>query len=43
MKHAICIIGYGDKAEIVQKTINVLDDKDIAFLYIGMQGINYHH
>lgn len=31
MKHAICIIGYGDKAEIVQKTINVLDDKDIAF------------
>ena len=31
MKHAICIIGYGDKAEIVQRTINVLDDKDIVF------------
>ena len=31
MKHAICVIGYGSQANILQKTINVLDDKDIDF------------
>lgn len=29
MKHAVCVIGYGNQANILQKTINVLDDKDI--------------
>lgn len=31
MKHAVCVIGYGNQANILQKTINVLDDKDIDF------------
>lgn len=31
MKHAICVIGYGENAAVLQKTINILDDNDIDF------------
>lgn len=31
MKHAIMVIGYGKYANVLQKTINVLDDYDIDF------------
>ena len=31
MKHAVCVIGYGDQADVLQKTINILDNKDINF------------
>lgn len=31
MRHAICVTGYGDQADVLQKTINILDDKDIDF------------
>lgn len=31
MKHAICVIGYGKNATVLQKTIKVLDDNDIDF------------
>ena len=32
MKHAICVIGYGNNATVLQKTIQILDDKDIDFI-----------
>lgn len=31
MKHAVCVIGYGIKADVLQKTINILDNTDIDF------------
>lgn len=31
MRHAILVIGYGNNANILQQTINILDDKDIDF------------
>lgn len=31
MKHAIMVIGYGDSAEVLQKTIKILDDENIDF------------
>lgn len=31
MKHAIMVIGYGQEASVLQKTIEVLDDSDIDF------------
>lgn len=31
MKHAILVIGYGEKAAILQETINILDNEDIDF------------
>lgn len=32
MKHAIMVMGFGDDASVLQKTINVLDDNDIDFI-----------
>lgn len=31
MKHAIMVIGYGQEASVLQKTIEILDDSDIDF------------
>lgn len=31
MRHAICVTGYGNKAEVLQRTIHILDDPDIDF------------
>lgn len=31
MKHAICVIGFGNNADVLQKTINILDDPNIDF------------
>ena len=31
MKHAIMVIGYGKHADVLQKTINILDDYEIDF------------
>lgn len=31
MRHAICVIGFGENADVLQETIKVLDDKDIDF------------
>ena len=31
MKHAIMVIGFGNDASVLQKTISILDDKDIDF------------
>ncbi|WP_203621220.1 beta-1,6-N-acetylglucosaminyltransferase [Apilactobacillus nanyangensis] len=31
MKHAIMVAGFGKNAEVIQETINVLDDEDIDF------------
>lgn len=31
MKHAIMVVGFGNDASILQKTINILDDTDIDF------------
>jgi len=39
MRHAICVTGYGNKAEVLQRTIHILDDPDIDFLSIGISAI----
>lgn len=31
MRHAVCVIGFGDHAYVLQKTINILDNKNIDF------------
>lgn len=31
MKHAILVIGHGENADVLQETINILDDPDIDF------------
>lgn len=31
MKHAICVMGYGDQASVLQKTVDILDNKNIDF------------
>lgn len=31
MRHAICVIGFGDQASVLQKTINILDNENIDF------------
>lgn len=31
MKHAICVVGYGNSSAVLQETINILDDSDIDF------------
>lgn len=31
MKHAICVIGFGDNADVLQRTINILDNPNIDF------------
>lgn len=31
MRHAVLVIGYGKKADVLQQTIRILDDKDIDF------------
>lgn len=31
MRHAICVIGYGTQADVLQNTINILDNPDIDF------------
>ena len=31
MRHAVLVIGYGKKADVLQQTIRILDDKDINF------------
>lgn len=33
------IIGHGSDASIIQETINILDDEDIDFLFIGTREI----
>ena len=34
MKHAILVIGYGNHADILQQTLQVLNDGDIDSLYL---------
>lgn len=31
MRHAILVIGYGNHADILKQTLQVLNDKDIDF------------
>lgn len=40
MKHAIMVLGHGEDASILQKTIDLLDCDNIDFLYIGIENIS---